>query len=181
MILIVGLGNQDKKYLKTRHNLGFQVIDEFATKRGLKFSKKNTTLISRDEFYGKEIIIAKPLTFMNNSGKSVKSLITNYRIKITNIWVVHDDIDIPLGKIRIVKNRGAAGHKGVQSIINEIGTKDFVRFRIGICPKEKPKSVDRFVIQIFNKKEGEIIENGCQAIEIALIEGLEKAKQKYNQ
>jgi len=125
---------------------------------------------------------------MNLSGKVVKALATNYRLPATNIWVIHDDIDLPLGKIRIVKGRGAAGHKGVQSIIYELSTKDFIRFRIGIRPQElknRKQEAERFVLQRFSNKERgivkEIIEKTGQAIEIALKESLEKSMQKYNQ
>ena len=136
MILIVGLGNPGRKFQKTRHNVGFWVIDELAKQKTRKF------------------IIAKPQTFMNNSGKAVKALIKFYKIKLENLWVIHDDIDLPLGEFRISKGRGSAGHKGVQSIINELKTKDFNRLRIGICPQTgKPKEIEKFVLQNFTKEE----------------------------
>jgi len=186
MILIVGLGNPGKKYQDTRHNIGFGVID--------KLQSLNL----------KKVILAKPKTFMNLSGKAVKSLIKKYKIPTANLWVIHDDIDLPLGKIRIVKNRGAAGHKGVESIIKELGTKNFVRFRIGICPKTgKPKNIEKFVLQKlreakpseagdetksqrpFNKDEEkiirEVIKKSVEAVEMSLREGLEKATNKLNE
>ncbi len=128
---------------------------------------------------------------MNESGKAVKSLLPKILLKTTivelsKIWIVHDDIDLPLGKIRISVNRGSAGHKGVQSIINELKTKSFVRFRIGIQPKEgKPKNIESFVLQKFNKEEEkivkEIIKKTVEAIEFSLKESLEKGMSKYNQ
>jgi len=140
MELIVGLGNPGKKYNKTRHNVGGRVIDEL-TKQKLE-----------------KVIIAKPQTFMNNSGKAVKGILDFYKVKPGNLFVVHDDIDLPLGKFRLSKNRGSGGHKGVQSIINELKTKDFQRIRIGICPKTgKPKAVEKFVLQNFTKEEEKII------------------------
>ncbi len=167
MILIVGLGNPGKKYQKTRHNLGFRVVDELKS-----LNLKNVTL-------------AKPKTFMNLSGKAIKSLITNYKIPTTNIWVIHDDIDLPLGKIRISKGRGAAGHKGVESIIKELKTKNFVRFRIGIYPKTgKPKNPEKFVLQKFNKDEErlvkEAIKKTAEAIEFSLKVDLAKTMSRYN-
>jgi PTH1 family peptidyl-tRNA hydrolase len=167
MILIVGLGNPGKKYEKTRHNLGFRVVDELG-------------FLNREK-----IVLVKPKTFMNLSGKAVKSLIKKYKMPIINLWVAHDDIDIPLGKIRISKGRGAAGHKGVESIIKELGTKNFIRFRIGILPKTgKPKKPEKFVLQKFNKNEErivkEVIEKAMKAIDFSLKEGLEKAMSKYN-
>lgn len=134
---------------------------------------------------------------MNNSGRAVKILINFYKTARTVLarpnfketWrglvVIHDDIDLPLGKIKIVKNRGAAGHKGVKSIINEIGTKNFIRFRIGIKPKNlKPKNAEAFVLQKFTKEAEkivkEIIEKTVEAIELTLKQGLEKAMNKHN-
>ena len=144
MILIVGLGNPGKKYKKTRHNVGFQVIDVL---------KK-----SLDPAQDKGIILLKPQTYMNKSGKEVKSLITKYKIPISNLWVIHDDIDLLLGTIRVSKNVSSAGHKGVQSIIDELKTKNFSRIRIGILPKTgKPKNVEKFVLEKFTKEEKKIV------------------------
>ncbi len=144
MILIVGLGNPGKKYKKTRHNVGWRVIDVL---------KK-----SLDSARDKDIILLKPQTYMNKSGKEVKSLITKYKIPISNLWVIHDDIDLLLGTIRVSKNIGSAGHKGVQSIIDELRTKNFTRIRIGILPKTgKPKNVEKFVLEKFTKEEKKIV------------------------
>jgi len=141
MILIVGLGNPGKKYKKTRHNVGFMVIDALKKK-----------------ISGKNIVLLKPQTFMNNSGKTVKRIIRNLKFEIRNLVVIHDDIDLPLGTIRVSKNVGSAGHKGIQSIIDELGTKNFTRIRIGIQPKTgKPKEVEKFVLEKFTKQEEKII------------------------
>jgi len=206
MILIVGLGNPGKKFEKTRHNVGFRVVNEFAKKNNFpdfKISKKFNALISEGEFNNEKVILAKSQTFMNLSGKAVKKLVSSFRFQVSGLWVVHDDIDLPLGKIRIVKNRGSAGHKGVESIIKELGTKNFVRFRIGILPKTgKPKNLEKFVLQKpskakpseaedetksqrpFNKDEEKIIKEVTQKtveeIEFSLKEGLEKAMSKFN-
>jgi PTH1 family peptidyl-tRNA hydrolase len=167
MILIVGLGNPEKKYEKTRHNAGSEIINEL----------KSLNL--------KNVILAKPQTFMNESGKTVKKLLKTYSLNPKNLIVVHDDIDLPIGKIRIVKNRGAAGHKGVESIIKALGTKNFIRFRIGILPKSgKPKNPENFVLQKFNKEEEkivkEVIEKTTEAVEMILNEGLDKVMSLYN-
>jgi len=206
MILIVGLGNPGKKYEKTRHNIGSRAVDEIAANFQLpsfreakaKVKKKETSStsifnfqsifnakISKGTFKDKDTILVKPQTFMNLSGKSVKTLMSFYKITLPGLVVIHDDMDIPLGKIRIVKNRGAAGHKGVESTIRELGTKNFVRFRIGICPKTgKPKNPERFVLQKFNKEEEkiakEVIQRTVLGIEMALKSGLEKAMSKFN-
>ncbi|MFC1663979.1 aminoacyl-tRNA hydrolase [Patescibacteria group bacterium] len=188
MFLIVGLGNPGQKFQKTRHNLGFEVIDEFSKENGFpefKISKKFKSLVSEGSLDKKKIILAKPQIFMNNSGKSVRSLIDFYKIKKMNLILVHDDIDLALGKIKISKGRGAAGHKGVESVILELKTKNFVRFRIGINNlKSEIKSTERFVLKKFSKEEQkivkEIIGKTAKAIEIFLKEGLEKAMQEFN-
>lgn len=167
MLIIVGLGNPGKKYGKTRHSIGFEAIDE------LKFLNL------------KSVILTKPQTFMNESGKAVKKSLKTYNLNPKNLIVIHDDIDLPIGKIRIVKNRGAAGHKGVESIIKELKTKDFIRFRVGIRPKTgKPQNPEKFVLQKFNKEEEKIVKDVikkiAEAIEFTLTEGLEKAMNKFN-
>ena len=188
MILIVGLGNPGKKYKNTRHNIGFQVLDEFQKENDLpnfKLLKKFNSLASAGNFFNKEILLLKPQTFMNNSGNAIKALTKFYKITSPCLVVVHDDIDLPLGKIRISMGRGSAGHKGVESIIKELATKNFVRFRIGIQPqKGKPKNPERFVLQKFLKEEGKIIKKiiktSCDALKTALTEGTEKAMSKFN-
>ena len=142
MILLIGLGNPEKKYANTRHNVGHVIIDELEKEKP-------------DDF-----ILAKTETFMNLSGQSVKKIIKNLQLEIKNLIVVHDDIDLPLGEFKIQKGRGSAGHKGVQSIINELGANDFWRIRIGICPKRgKPENVERFVLQKFTKEEQKILKD----------------------
>jgi PTH1 family peptidyl-tRNA hydrolase len=169
MILVVGLGNPGKKFENTRHNIGSRVIDELEL-----LNLKN-------------VVLVKPTTFMNESGKAVKRLTKRYKLKAESLIVIHDDLDLPLGKIRIVKNRGSAGHKGVESIIGELKTKNFVRFRIGIKPKPytlNPKTLNKFVLEKFTKEEEKIvkktIKKTAEAIEFYLKEGLEKAMSKYN-
>lgn len=167
MKLIIGLGNPGKKYQKTRHNAGSRAINEL-------------------EFLSLEnVVLAKPTNFMNESGKAVKNLLKAYRLKPDNLIVIHDDIDLPIGKIRIVKNRGAAGHKGVESIIEKLKTKNFIRFRIGVCSKTgKPKNPEKFVLQKFHKEEEkiikEIIKKTTEAIKYCLKEGLEITMNKFN-
>jgi len=190
MILIVGLGNPGKKFEKSRHNLGFIVLDKFSRENhfpGWEKSKKVHCFFTKKLMFGKEIEMVKPLTFMNSSGKVVKSIAKKHNLKGENVIVVHDDLDLLLGKIKIVKNRGSAGHKGVQSIIDELGTKNFVRFRVGIQPTTynlQLTTLDKFVLQKFNKEEEKIlkkvIERTVEAIEIAIKEGIEKVMNKFN-
>lgn len=150
MILIVGLGNPGKEYEKTRHNAGFRAIDEL-----LKNKKEGT-------------VLAKPQTFMNNSGQAVFDLAKYYKLKPENIWIIHDDIDLPVGSFKMAKNRGSAGHKGVESVIKYLKTKNFNRIRIGICPKTgKPKTVEKFVLQNFTEEEKKLLD---KAIKESIIE-----------
>ncbi|MBI2041640.1 MAG: aminoacyl-tRNA hydrolase [Candidatus Nealsonbacteria bacterium] len=163
-MVIIGLGNPGEKYKNTRHNVGHMVIDEL--EKALRQAQGEP-----DGF-----ILAKTDTFMNLSGKAVKSLYTKYKIQNTKyIMVVHDDIDLPIGEFKIQQGRGAAGHKGAQSIIDELGTKDFWRIRIGISPKGgKPENVEKFVLQKFSKEEQKTIEkvikNLLQEIETRLVD-----------
>lgn len=204
MIFIVGLGNPGKKFYKTRHNVGFWILDEFRKTKNFpefRLSKKFLAEISEGFSGGKKIILAKPQTFMNGSGRAVKSIIkaSARRVPPTstmdevgrqydNLWVIHDDIDLPLGKIKIVKNRGSAGHKGVQSIVEGLGTRNFIRFRVGIRPKEikdEKQETESFVLKNFNKKEEGIIKKTAKktvkVMEFVLNEGLERAMTEYNQ
>ncbi len=201
MILVVGLGNPGQKYKNTRHNVGFRVVEELAKENDFpdfRISKRLGSEINEGEIAGQKIILAKPQTFMNNSGRAVKLLTKNYKLKTINLILVHDDIDLPLGKIKIVKNRGAAGHKGVESIIRELKTKNFIRFRVGIYPttdhrqqatsnkkqETRIKNIEDFVLKNFTKEEEKIlkkvIEKMIEAIWTAIREGVEKAMSKYN-
>jgi peptidyl-tRNA hydrolase, PTH1 family len=141
MILIAGLGNPGKKYAKTRHNVGFRIIDAL---------KKSPILAE-----GKEIILLKPDTFMNESGKAVQKTLAYYKISPENLIIVHDEIDLPFGEIKVSKDSSSAGHKGVQSVIDELKTKDFTRIRIGInqAARNEKQEVSDFVLEKFSKKE----------------------------
>ncbi len=192
MLLIIGLGNPGQKFQKTRHNLGWQVLDllQKKWKKEHNFSnwkkvKKFKAEINKGKIGNKKIILVKPLTFMNLSGQAIKLLISYYKIQPKDLFVIHDDIDIPLGKIKISKNQGAAGHKGIQSMIEELGTKNFARLRIGIKPENsKPKNVEKFVLLKVNKNDEKNIEEAIgktiEAIEKIIKEGLEKTMNKFN-
>jgi len=180
MTIIIGLGNPGKKYENTRHNVGFMTIDEFARKNGFpdfKLEKKFDALISENE----KLLLAKPETFMNESGISAKKILSKKNIE--DVIVVHDDIDLPVGKIKIVKDRGSAGHKGVESIIQNIGNNNLIRIRIGIAGSEdvKAKSV---VLKKFTKEEqkilSETIQKASEALDLFLREGLDKTMNEYN-
>lgn len=163
MILIIGLGNPGNQYQATRHNLGFMVLDELQELAGFpafEFAKKFNGLVSQGILAENEAVLLKPQTFMNESGKAVKAIANFYKIKAKDIYVVQDEADVDLGKIKISQNANSAGHKGVQSIINELGTKDFLRFRIGIDSKSpdyqnriNSQGLEAVVLENFNSEE----------------------------
>jgi len=188
MIILVGLGNPGEKFNNTPHNLGFLVLDKFRERNNFpdfKLSKKLDSSISEEAFNGEKTILVKPQTFMNESGKAVKKITANYKAQDTRLIVVHDDIDLPLETIKIIKNRGSAGHKGVESIIKEIGNKDFIRIRIGVIPKiGKPEKLESFVLKRLDKEEKSIVDNIAQKatdiIDSLVKNGLEETMNKYN-
>jgi peptidyl-tRNA hydrolase, PTH1 family len=157
MILITGLGNPGKRYFKTRHNVGFEFLEYYKEKNrfpDFSFIDKFSSFVSeQDKKY-----LALPQTFMNDSGKAVSSIKNFYKLNPENIIIIHDDIDIKLGNVRLSKDSSSAGHKGIKSIINDLGTKDFYRVRIGIRPEKKPSNTEKFVLKKFSKKEYQLIE-----------------------
>ncbi len=170
MFLIVGLGNPGKQYQNTWHSLGFLAIDNFQSQMPDFSDWKNfdraRSLISEGEINGEKIILAKPQTFMNQSGGAVKSLILNHRNKIAmaellrRLIIIHDDADLPVGKIKVSRDAGAAGHKGAESIINALKTKNFTRIRLGCRPENYipgSKSLEKFVLKKFSKTEQKIV------------------------
>lgn len=190
MKLIIGLGNPGKKYDQTWHNVGFLTIDQIQVNKPeeflkLKNSRKHKAEICEGTSPEEKIILIKPQTFMNNSGQAVKSLARFYKIKPHDLWVIHDDIDLPLGKIRISQNSSAAGHKGVQSIIEELGTQEFIRFRIGIQPTTPIKvTTEKYVLQKIDKAGKVIIDEVMgkvlAAIEVTLAQGVTEAMNEFN-
>lgn len=188
MYLIVGLGNIGEEYEKTRHNVGFMTIDALskawkirlkAVKFSAVFGKGEISFENKKE----NVIIAKPLTFMNLSGRAVKPLSEYFSIPAGHIIVVHDDLDLPIGSIRIRKDGGDAGHKGIKSIY-ELMDKNIIRLRLGIGRPEDKNQVVDFVLSKFTKEEepiiNEIIKNTVMAIETIINKGLEEAQRIFN-
>ncbi|MFA4880586.1 MAG: aminoacyl-tRNA hydrolase [Candidatus Doudnabacteria bacterium] len=171
MLLIIGLGNPGKQYQRTRHNVGFFVVEKL--RENLKLPEFNLEKKFKAEITkGKNLILAKPQTFMNNSGEAVSLLYNFYKTDPPHLLVAHDDLDILLGEYRIQQNKSSAGHKGVQSIIEALGTQDFNRLRIGIKTEMLEKiPAEDFVLQKFSPEEKEII---FKTIKKALAEILPK-------
>ncbi|MCX6744062.1 MAG: aminoacyl-tRNA hydrolase [Candidatus Parcubacteria bacterium] len=180
MKLIIGLGNPGQEYQNNRHNIGFQVLDQLGS--NFKLEKK----FKAEIFKGDNYILAKPQTFMNNSGQAVKAIKTFFKIKPENIIIVHDDIDIALGTIRISKGASSGGNNGVESIIKELGTKDFIRIRVGVANSLREKiPADKFVLQNFTPADKKILKDLMPQILEALNslisdEPLNKVQNKFN-
>ena len=180
--LIVGLGNPGRKYERTRHNVGFMVIDELVKHFRLKrYSERCLSHIYRVKVAGREVILAKPQTFMNNSGRAVENLLDEFSLEPSQMLVIYDDLDLPLGSMRLRLKGSSGGHKGMESIISAVGTESFPRLRIGIGrPKSKREVVD-YVLSPFGKGEQELLSRvlekakGCllRALELSLEESLE--------
>ncbi|MDD5568854.1 MAG: aminoacyl-tRNA hydrolase [Candidatus Pacebacteria bacterium] len=168
MILIIGLGNPGEQYEKTRHNTGFMLLDELKEALGFpefRLAKEHKALVSAGKADGEDVLLAKPETYMNESGKAAKSLASYFKIKTDNIYVVHDEADLPLGEFKIKEGGTAGGHKGVQSIIEALGSKDFIRLRIGIAsddpsyslPLQKGEGLESVVLKNFSVAEKELL------------------------
>jgi len=156
MKLIVGLGNPGEKYQKSRHNVGFILLDKFAADNNLNW-RKVERFNSEVADYSNGLLI-KPQTFMNNSGDAVSKLVNFYKISLNDLIIIHDDVDLPLGAIKKQKGKNSAGHHGVENIIEELGTKDFWRIRVGIGkPEDKNIPVDEWVLQDFGENEFDIV------------------------
>ena len=163
MLLVVGLGNPGKEYINTRHNAGFLILDKLVSELRyplFKQEKKFNAEISIGATDMSKIIVAKPQTFMNESGKAVRALMDFYKITTKNLIVVHDDKDILLGDIKVQTNRSAAGHRGVESIVEQLSSQDFTRVRVGVAWADKEKMGDTadFVLKKFAKDEQSILD-----------------------
>ncbi|MFH1074059.1 MAG: aminoacyl-tRNA hydrolase [Candidatus Firestonebacteria bacterium] len=182
MKLVIGLGNPGDKYLNTRHNAGFLVIDELANRLNLKVSRKECFSFLGEK---KEVLYAKPQTFMNKSGEAVKCMLSKFRGTVQDLIVVYDDLDLPLGKLRVRHGGSSGGHKGVQSVIDCLADTGFTRVRLGISSLEKPKAVVDYVLSRFKKEEKETLQNSlvlaAEAVEFLLAGNtVEAAMNKYN-
>lgn len=184
MRLIIGIGNKDKEYEYTRHNFGHLSVDALVEKKGLSWkSNKKTLSLTADWQHGREkVIVAKTQVYMNESGKAVRALKSFYKLPTNKIIVIYDDIALPLGKIKLSKSRGDGGHKGIESIIKQLKSKDFKRIRLGIGPQKG--SSESFVLKKFSasekKKLPEVIDSSHLVIEAILSKSFDQAANDYN-
>lgn len=185
MYLIVGLGNPEKDYSNTRHNMGFDVINKLTNITGIKVLKsKFNALYGMGEINGKKVILVKPQTYMNLSGESVVQFKKYYKISNKNIIIIYDDIDLNIGTIRL-KPKGSSGtHNGMKSVVNNLQTEEFIRIRIGIGTPENKEEMINYVIGTIPKKEKEILEGSIEKAARSVIEvlenGIDIAMNKYN-
>ncbi len=193
MKVIVGLGNIGEKYFNTRHNLGFALVDEYAQKHlGPKYSWSEDKKIKSEILKLDDVWLVKPNTMMNASGVSVKSLVDYYKISLDDLIIVHDDLDLLLGKIKLKSDGSGGGHRGIESIINELGSDKFLRLKLGIGNqrshagehKRVSFNADKFVVDNFiqgeKSKVRHMLKQGLKAIEIILKDGVDKAQNQFN-
>ncbi len=186
MKCIVGLGNPGKKYEQTRHNIGFMVIEELAKRNDWKLNKKKFNgKFSLDKVDGEKVILLEPQTFMNLSGESLRPLMEFYDMTINDIIIIYDDLDLPTGKIRLRQKGGHGGHNGIRSIIDQLGTKEFKRVRVGIGRPTTPIPVPDYVLGKFNKEEDEdalaSIKKAADACELWLRKPFQEVMNEFNQ
>ncbi len=185
MYLIVGLGNPEADYSSTRHNMGFNTINKIAKQYGIEITKnKFKGLYGIGEIEGEKVILLKPQTYMNLSGESIKEIIQFYKIGIEQLIVIYDDIDIAPGIIKIRKAGGPGTHNGMKSVVNELGTQNFKRVRVGIGMPENKQNLIEYVIGAIAEEDKEKLEKGTDLAKEAVIEiiknGIDKAMNQFN-
>jgi PTH1 family peptidyl-tRNA hydrolase len=189
MKLIIGLGNPGRSYAANRHNIGFICLRHFARSQGIKFDRKKALArIGSGTVEGNKVVLARPQTYMNNSGQSVSRLVRGFKVNPRDLLVIHDDLDLPLAKIRLSSGSGSGGHRGINSVIQELGTRDFIRLRVGIGrPAQLNPTEDdiiAYVLSDFTPQERKaispVIPRVSEAILCLLTEGLTPAMNRYN-
>ncbi len=185
MILVVGLGNPGKGYASSRHNIGFKVVDELSNRLGVSLKKKGfRSHYAHASIEARKLIFLKPDTFMNRSGEAVSDAVDFFKIPMNEIIVIHDEMDLTLGSIRVKVGGGSAGHNGIQSIINSLGNSDFIRVRVGIGkPIQKSEAVGH-VLSEFEKEEKRLVKDAivraADAVLEIILRGTENAMNKFN-
>lgn len=186
MFIIVGLGNPSKEYEKTRHNVGFEVIDKLADKYNISVdTKKHRAYIGKGMIAGQKVILAKPQTYMNLSGESVRSLLDYYKVdEEQELLVIYDDISLDNGQIRIRAKGSAGGHNGIKNIIAHLGGQVFPRIKVGVGEKPPKYDLADYVLGHFSKAEQELMDEGYEkavhAVELILQEEMTEAMNEYN-
>ncbi|MGD0843236.1 MAG: aminoacyl-tRNA hydrolase [Geobacteraceae bacterium] len=182
--LIVGLGNPGPKYLWTRHNAGFMVLDRFCHSTGIAVTRKNfSALCGEGPFQGERLLLLKPQTFMNLSGRSVAQALNFHKILLEDLIVIHDDLDIPFGRVKLKEGGGHAGHNGLRSLLQELGSDRFVRVRVGIGRPLHDDAAD-YVLSNFSRDElvalPRLLDGVVELLKLTIAEGLPKAMTLYH-
>jgi len=183
--LIVGLGNPGREYRANRHNVGFMMVDRLAGRLGVTFTRlESRALVTKSEYQGHKLVLAKPQTFMNLSGQPVNALVRFYKVSLENLLVVYDDVDLPFSTLRLRPEGGSAGHKGMVSIIEKLGTQDFPRMRLGIGRPPGRMEAAGYVLQDFSGEDAEFLpatlDRAVDALLTFITEGIVTAMNKFN-
>jgi peptidyl-tRNA hydrolase, PTH1 family len=184
-LLVVGLGNPGREYGDTRHNVGFMVVEELARRHDAGFRSKFSGLVAHVRIQGHRVALLEPQTFMNDSGKSVAAAARFYKVPFPSLLVVHDEVDLAVGRLQIRLGGGLAGHNGLRSVVRQLGSPDFLRLRIGVGRPERgdPRPVADFVLSPFEPEvdvEG-IVGRAADAVEVLAADGAEAAQQRFNE
>ncbi len=185
MKLIVGLGNPTGKYDKTRHNVGFEVIDALSKEYNIAVdTAKHKGLYGKGKIEGQSVILLKPMTYMNLSGESVVAVANYFKIAAEDIIVIYDDIHLDVGRLRIREKGSAGGHNGIKNMITHLGTEAFPRIRVGVGMKPPKMDLADYVLSHFSKEEQELMEDGyakaCKALALMAMDDIAKAMNDYN-
>ena len=185
MYLILGLGNPGRRYQFTRHNIGFMVLEKIAARWEVDLKQKSfDALWNRGKIAGTDVLLAMPQTFMNLSGNAVRKLLAYFKVDVNHLIVIHDDLDLPFGKLRLKIGGGDAGHKGLKSITTCLGSADFMRVRMGIGKPSDKSRVEDYVLQRFDSEETDllqpIVQLASEAVADIVTSGMQQAMAKYH-
>lgn len=185
MWMVVGLGNPGPEYEASRHNVGFRVVDTLAGRSGMAFTRcRFRSLFAKGSLHGVQVLLVKPLTFMNDSGFAVSKWQQALRLESSQIIVVHDDLDLPTSQLRIKVGGGHGGHRGVRSVLETMGSADFLRVKVGIGRPQDGQDTVKHVLGSFEEREGDaiqgVVQRAADAVEVLLQESLEAAMNRYN-
>ena len=185
MYLIIGLGNPGSRYQDTRHNIGFMVLEKIAAQWEVDLKQKSfDALWNRGKIAGINVLLAMPQTYMNLSGNAARKLLAYFKVDVSNLIVIHDDLDLPPGTVRLKSGGGDAGHKGLKSIISCVGSADFMRVRMGIGKPSDKSRVESYVLEKFSSEESDLLQQTIQSASEAaaeiVISGMQQAMVKYH-
>lgn len=184
-LLIAGLGNPGAEYRETRHNVGFMVVDELARRHGATFGSKFSARVADLRLDGQRLVLLEPQTYMNESGRSVAAAVRFYKVPVEALLVVHDDVDLEVGRLQARLGGGLAGHNGLRSLVQHLGTGEFLRLRVGVGRPERgdPRPVADFVLSPFPAEVdlGTMVARAADGAETVAREGLDAAQQHFNE